>query len=106
MVNKAKSARQRVQRLKLEEALIALFIGAMNANGHVAREELERAHHLIWSTKRFRRQSGEYVGQLIGRMKGLLEQQDAASVREAAAAAIPAQSSRHSPTVSTDTTLR
>jgi hypothetical protein len=29
-------------------ALLALFIGAMNANGHVAREELERAHHLIW----------------------------------------------------------
>jgi hypothetical protein len=53
MANKAKSARPRVKRLKLDEALIALFIGAMNANGHVAREELARAHHLIWSTKRF-----------------------------------------------------
>jgi hypothetical protein len=48
-----------VRSLKLDEALIALFIGAMDANGHVAREELARAHHLIWSTRRFRRKSGE-----------------------------------------------
>ncbi len=91
MVNKAKSARPRVKRLKLDEALITLFIGAMNANGHVAREELARAHHLIWSTKRFRRKSGEYVGQLIGRMKRLLEHPEAAPVMEAAATAIPAR---------------
>lgn len=39
--------------LDVDEALMALFIGAMNANGHVAREELARAHHPIWSTHRF-----------------------------------------------------
>ncbi len=39
--------------LEVDEAVIALFIGAMNANGHGAREELARAHHLIWSTRRF-----------------------------------------------------
>ena len=56
MAEQAGSARQRRgKRLELDEALIALFIGAMNANDHVAREELARAHHLIWSTKRFRR---------------------------------------------------
>jgi hypothetical protein len=53
MINKAKSVRPRLKRLELDEALIALFIGAMDANHHVAREELARAHHLIWSTSGF-----------------------------------------------------
>ena len=88
MVNKARSARPRRKRLELDEALIALFIGAMNANDHVAREELARAHHLIWSTKRFRRKSGETVGRLIDRMKRLLEEQEATPVMEAAARGI------------------
>jgi tellurite resistance protein len=91
MVNKTKSARPRVKRLELDEALIALFIGAMNANDYVAREELARAHHLIWSTKRFRRKSGETVGRLIDRMKRLLEEQEPAPVIDAAARAIPAK---------------
>ena len=39
MVNKTGSARARRKRLGLDEALIALSIGAMNANDHVAREE-------------------------------------------------------------------
>jgi tellurite resistance protein len=89
MLNKTKSAQPRVKRLTLDEALIALFIGAMNANDHVAREELARAHHLIWSTKRFRRKSGETVGRLIDRMKRLLEEQEPAAVMEAAARGIP-----------------
>jgi tellurite resistance protein len=91
MVKKARSARPRVKRLELDEALIALFIGAMDANGHVSREELARAHHLIWSTKRFRRKSGEGVGRLIGRMKRLLETQEVAVVMDAAARTIPAR---------------
>jgi tellurite resistance protein len=77
--------------LDADEALIALFIGAMNANDHVAREELARAHHLIWSTRRFRRKSGETVGRLIDRMKRLLEEQDPAAVIERAARAVPAK---------------
>ena len=91
MVNKARSARPRRKRLELDEALIALFIGAMNANGHVARVELARVHHLIGSTKRFRRKSGETVGRLIDRMKRLLEQQEAVAVMDAAARTIPAK---------------
>ena len=92
MVDNARSARRRrVKRLELDEALIALFIGAMNANDHVAREELARAHHLIWSTKRFRRKSGETVGRLIDRMKRLLEEQEPAAVMEAGARGIPAK---------------
>jgi tellurite resistance protein len=73
----------------LDEALIALFIGAMDANDHVSREELARAHHLIWSTKRFRQKSGETVGRLIDRMRSLLEEQEPAAVMEAAAKRIP-----------------
>jgi tellurite resistance protein len=86
-----KAAGPRLEKLVLDEALIALFMGAMDANGHVAREELARAHHLIWSTKQFRRRSGESVGRLIDRMKRLLEEQDASAVMDAAARAIPAK---------------
>ena len=90
MANKARSIRRRpVRKLEVDEALIALFIAAMNANDHVAREELARAHHLIWSTRRFRRKSGETVGRLIDRMKRLLEEQDAATVTDNAAMAVP-----------------
>lgn len=46
---------------------------------------------LIWSTKRFRRKSGESVGRLIDRMKRLAEEQDPSVVTEAAARAIPAK---------------
>ena len=91
MVNKTTSAAPRIKRLKVDEALIALFIGAMDANDHVAREELARAHHLIWSTKHFRRKSGEAVGRLIDRMKRLLEQHEPAAVMEAAARGIPSK---------------
>jgi tellurite resistance protein len=92
MAKKARRIRRRrVKTLEVDEALIALFIGAMNANEHVAREELARAHHLIWSTRRFRRKSGETVGRLIDRMKTLLEDQDAATVTDNAAMAVPAR---------------
>jgi tellurite resistance protein len=91
IINTGKSAHARFKRLDLDEALIALFIGAMDANDHVAREELARAHHLIWSTKRFRRKSGETVGRVIARMKKLLEEQDPSAVMEAAARSIPAK---------------
>ncbi|MCC7240553.1 MAG: tellurite resistance TerB family protein [Acidobacteria bacterium] len=87
---KARGVRRRpLRKLALDEALIALFIGAMNANDHIAREELARAHHLIWSTRRFRRKSGETVGRLIDRMKELVEDQAPEAVLEGAARAVP-----------------
>jgi len=82
-------AGSRIKKLGLDEALMALFIAAMDANDHVAREELARAHHLIWSTKRFRRKSGETVGRLIERMKRLVEEQEPAAVMAAAAKSLP-----------------
>ena len=77
--------------LGLDEALIALFIGAMNANDHVAADEAARAHHLIWSTRRFRRKSGETVGRLIEEMRSYVGESDARVVVTRAAKAIPAR---------------
>jgi len=81
--------RQRNGRLTLDEALVALFIGAMNANGHVAADEAARAHHLIWSTRRFRRRSGDIVGKLIEDMRDLAGASDARAVTVRAAKALP-----------------
>ena len=75
--------------LGLDEALIALFIGAMNANDHVAADEAARAHHLIWSTRRFRRKSGETVGRLIEDMRDFVATSDPRAVIDRAAKAIP-----------------
>jgi len=77
--------------LGLDEALIALFIGAMNANDHVAADEAARAHHLIWSTRRFRRKSGETVGRLIEQMRDFVATTDARVVVDRATKAIPAR---------------
>jgi tellurite resistance protein len=81
--------RPRARKLQLDEALIALFIGAMNANDHVSREELARAHHLIWSARRFRRKSGDTVNRLVDRMKTLVEEGEPAAVITTATKAIP-----------------
>jgi tellurite resistance protein len=90
-VGKTTSPARRRKALGPDEALIALFIGAMDANGHVAPEELTRAHHLIWSTNHFRRRSGAAIGRLIERMKRLVEEEDREPVMESAAKAIPAR---------------
>jgi hypothetical protein len=84
-------SKPRTSRLTLDEALLALFIGAMNANDHVAAAEAARAHHLIWSTRRFRRRSGDSVGKLIQDMRTLVEESDAAAMVGRIAKAIPAR---------------
>lgn len=82
-------ARPALPRLTLDQAFIALLIAAMEANQHMSREEAARAHHIIWSMKRFRRKSGETVGRLIDDMRVLVEKHGAGSVIAAAAGAIP-----------------
>ncbi|MCC7010468.1 MAG: TerB family tellurite resistance protein [Acidobacteria bacterium] len=82
---------RRTGRFTLDEALIALFIGAMNANDHVAPDEAARAQHLIWSTRRFRRKSGDAVGKLTQEMRRLIEDSDAKAVITRAARAVPAK---------------
>ncbi len=64
--------KERPGRLRVDEALIALLIGAMNANDHVSPEEGARAHHIIWSMRRFRRKPGEAVERTIEQMRALI----------------------------------
>lgn len=78
-------------RLDADDAFIGLFIAAMDANGHIAPVEAVRAHHLIWSTNRFRHQSARQVGRHIERMRLLVGEHGARSVMRAAAAAMPAR---------------
>jgi hypothetical protein len=91
MAKTAKRAtrRRRTRALGPDEGLIALFIGAMDANGRIASDEAARAHHLIWSTRRFRRRSGDTVGRLIQDVRTLLEKRGVDAVIADAARAIP-----------------
>jgi hypothetical protein len=77
--------------LTVDEALIALLIGAMDANEHVSAEEAARAHNIIWSMKRFRRRSGESVGRLIADMRTRIDTHGPSPIIAAAARAIPAK---------------
>ncbi len=72
-----------------DKALMALLIGAMAANDHVAPDEAERAHHLIWFTRRFRNRSGDSVGRIIEDARSLLDRSDRLAVITKAARAIP-----------------
>ena len=56
----------------VDQALITLFIGAMEANDRTTADEAERAQHLIWSTRRFRTRSGDAVGKLIEETRRLV----------------------------------
>lgn len=79
----------KIRRLSIDEGIIAVLLAAMNANQHVSREELARAHHVIWSMRRYRRKSGERVGRLIDSMRTMVEQHGAAPVIAAAVRVIP-----------------
>lgn len=62
----------RSPRLTLDEAFIALLIGAMDANRHVSREELARAHHIIWSMKKLSPEVREQIGRLSETMRTIV----------------------------------
>ena len=76
-------------RLSVDESLIALFIAAMEANGHSSPRELERAHHLIWFTRRFRERDGDELNAMVEKMRSLLETSDVEAVVDRAVKAIP-----------------
>lgn len=71
--------------------MIAVLIAAMDANQHVSPEEAARAHHIIWSMRRFRDRPGETVNPLIDDVRERLEQDGASAVLQEAARAIPAR---------------
>jgi tellurite resistance protein len=74
----------------VDRALITLLIGAMNANENVSAEEAARAHHIIWSMRRFRRRSGDAVNRLIWMMRERIEREGAQAAMEQASRDIPA----------------
>jgi len=78
-------------RLTVDQAVIAVLIAAMDANQHVSREEAWRAHHLIWSMRRFRNQPGEKVDRLTDTVRARMETLGKPAVLQAAARTLPAQ---------------
>jgi uncharacterized membrane protein YebE (DUF533 family) len=62
----------------------------MMANGHVAPDESERAHHITWSMRRFKRRSGDTVGRLIERVRERIVAEGPAAVVQLASKVIPA----------------
>lgn len=79
----------RARDLTVDQAIIAVIVGSMMANDHVAPEEAERAHHVTWSMRRFRRRSGETVGRLIARVRELIAREGAAEIVQRASKVIP-----------------
>lgn len=70
-VTMPRAARTR-SRMPLDEAMLAVLIAAMDANGHVSRQEAWRAHHIIWSMRRFRNRRGEQVDRLIDKVRAAM----------------------------------
>lgn len=100
-----KPRRPSLSRLDTDEALLALLIGAMNANDHVSPEEGARADNVIWSMRRFRRKSGDTVGRLIERMRLLIEEHGPERAVAAAARALPARLRKSAFAVAADLVL-
>jgi hypothetical protein len=78
-------------RLTVDQAVIAVLIAAMDANQHVSREEAWRAHHLIWSMRRFRNQPGEKIDRLIETVRDRIDTLGTPAVLQAAARTLPAR---------------
>lgn len=66
-------AKSRGTALSIDQALLTVLLAAANANQHVSPAEAERAYHIIWFMKRFRRKSGEAVDRLILGVRDRLE---------------------------------
>lgn len=104
-VEKAPRSTLKASSFGVDDALIGLLIGAMNANEHVAADEAARAHHIIWSMRRFRRKSGDTVGRTIDRMKTLIEEHGPWPVIETALRRVPARLRPAAFAVATDLVL-
>ena len=81
--------REPVPTLDTDDAYIAVLLAAMDASGHTSADEAERAHHIIWSTRRFRDRDGAEIDERIERVRALMAEQGTAPVLDASASAIP-----------------
>jgi tellurite resistance protein len=92
-------------RLTIDQALIAVMIASMEANGHTSPEEAQRAHHMIWSMRRFRHRDGEDVDELIDTVRERMEQSGIDAVLEQAVGMLPARLRQSAFAVATDLLL-
>ena len=81
--------RARPYDLDTDDAFVAVLIAAMDASGHASPAEAERAHHIIWSMRRFHDREGGDVERRIERMRTLIGEHGAAAILAAAAGQIP-----------------
>ena len=88
-----------------DDAFIALLIAAMEAGGHTSAEEAARAHHMIWSMRRFRHRSGDAVGRKIGRLRVMIERHGTPAVIDASAKKIPIRLRRAAFAIAADLVL-
>lgn len=84
-------ARTRRAALSTDHALLAVLLAAANANAHVSPAEAERAYHIIWFMRRFRRRSGESVDRLILAVRDRLEAEGEEELLRHAARVLPAK---------------
>jgi tellurite resistance protein len=77
--------------LSVDQAMIAVLVTAMDANAHVSPEEAWRAHHIIWSMRRFRNRPGEAVDRLIDTVRTRMLERGKDTVLHEAARALPAR---------------
>ena len=76
-------------RLSIDEALIALLVGAIEANQHASPEEAARAEQVVHDVPRLRRLSRVRRGEIIERMKAAVGDHGAAAVMTAASHQLP-----------------
>lgn len=76
--------------MTIDQAIIAVLVGSMMANDHVSPDESERAHHITWSMRRFKRRSADTVGRLIERVRERVVAEGPAAVVQLASKVIPA----------------
>lgn len=91
VAKKMKRSTRRRSGLTVDQSVIAVIIAAMDANQHVSPEEAARAHHIIWSMRRFRRKSGETVDRLIETVRGRIVEDGMSTVLQQAARTVPAR---------------
>lgn len=83
--------RRAARPLSVDQAIVAVLVAAADANRHISPAEAERAYHLIWFMRRFRRKSGEAVDRLLLGVKERFDRDGEAAVLAAAARVLPAK---------------
>jgi tellurite resistance protein len=92
-------------RLTIDQAVIAVMIASMEANGHTSPAEAQRAHHMIWSMRRFRHRDGEDVDALIDAVRERMQESGIEAVLAKAVGMMPGRLRQSAFAVATDLLL-